>query len=591
MATIAVMAFGLSTGGAGFSIAMAMASIVDSQLIMPMLFPPDPIEGAKVDSIDIMSADEGAPAAECYGTFAKTGGQLIWTYKLESQSETSGSRKRGITTTHTYHIRCAVAIAYTPNNPLATIDQVQMDEKVVYRNVNTTAPTTASGTGFGAHVQHDGTSWVFFDAAVNSSIITDVYNQFEVGDKVSWGDSSGSNTGHVFNLSANNDAIDTIIDKGRTKVIYWEENETEHSSRVYKSFFGFRTQKGKAKDYVTTSGIYPDTGWTFSLKPSGLASVVQVVGVGGAGWASGIQTSGTPVIYLGDQTADDPTMDDYHTVSGDNSNLPAFKDMSYIVFNKLNLARWGQRIPNMTFVVSAHADYRTVPTVMSQILSNGNIPTSEFDISNVAGTAVIGYTIKGATELAKKLQPLMIAFNIVAQERGNKIYFHDRASVPSVTVTSGHETAYVGRPSDGVEMEESPYSERVGEINLKFVNSDDDEFRGGQERIVFKNDSIESDNFNKMTKLNMQLPVTMSRSTAKQIAARILYTTHTDVLSFRFNLPMTYLHIQENDKLNVTIGGKSYAMLVRKVDIGANGLIGVEGMQESAVNTNWSDYA
>ena len=61
MATIAVMAFGAGTGGAGYAIAMAVASIVDSTVIMPMLFPPDPIEGAKVDSIDIMSADEGAP--------------------------------------------------------------------------------------------------------------------------------------------------------------------------------------------------------------------------------------------------------------------------------------------------------------------------------------------------------------------------------------------------------------------------------------------------------------------------------------------------------------------------------------------------
>jgi len=586
MATIAVMAFGAGTGGAGYAIAMAVASIVDSTVIMPMLFPPDPIEGAKVDSIDIMSADEGAPVSECYGTYAKTGGQLIWTYKLQSNSTTTGSRKRGYTTTHTYFIKCAVAVAYTPNNALATIDQVQMDEKVVYRNVNTTPPTTVTESGFVTHVESDGTYWVGFGT---TDAIANVYNLFTVGDVVSWGDSSGSVTGDVFHVSANNDANDRIIDKGISTISYYTETDIDYSRRN-KPFKSFRMQKSKSNEYVTTDGTDSD-GWEYIDRPSGVTYEVQVVGVAGAGWSSGIQTSGEPVIYLGDQTADDPTMDNYHTVSGDDSDLSAFKDMAYVVFNNLNIERWGQRIPNMTFVVSAHADYRTVPTVMSQILSNGNIDSTEFDTSNVASTAVIGYTIKGATELAKKLQPLMIAFNIVAQERGNKIYFHDRASVPAITVSSGYETAYVGKPNDGVEIEESPYSERVGEINLKFVNSDDDEFRGGQERIVFKNDGIKSDNFNKMTKLNMQLPVTMARSTAKQIAARMLYSTHTDVLSYRFNLPMTYLYIQENDKLNVTIGGKSHPMLVRKVDIGANGLIAVEAMQETAVDTNWSDYA
>ena len=586
MATIAVMAFGAGTGGAGYAIAMAVASIVDSTVIMPMLFPPDPIEGAKVDSIDIMSADEGAPVSECYGTFAKTGGQLIWTYKLESQSQTSGSRKRGYTTTHTYFIKCAVAVAYTPNNALATIDQVQMDEKVVYRNINTTAPTTVTESGFLAHVQYDGTYWVAFGT---TDAVNNVYNAFTVGDVVSWGDSSGSVTNDEFNVGANNDANDRIIDKGFSRIPYYTETDIDFS-RVYSSFKSFRMQKSKSKEYVETDGT-DAAGWEFYDKPSGITDEVQVVGVAGAGWAAGIQTSGEPVIYLGDQTADDPTMELYNITSGADSNLPAFKDIAYVVFKNLNLERWGQRIPNMTFVVSAHSDYRTVPTIMTQILSNGNIDSTEFDTSNVASTSVIGYTVKGATELAKKLQPLMIAFNIVAQERGNKIYFHDRASVPSITVSSGYETAYVGNPNDGVEIEESPYSERVGEINLKFVNSDDDEFRGGQERIVFRNDGIESDNFNKMTKLNMQLPVTMARSTAKQVAARMLYSTHVDVLSYQFNLPMTYLHIQENDKLNVTIGGKSHAMLVRKVDIGANGLISVQGMQETAVNTDWSDYA
>lgn len=589
MATLALAAAAGSFGAGQFAVMMVVAQIIDSQLIMPSLFPPDPIEGAKVDSIDIMSADEGAPVSECYGTFAKTGGQLIWTYKLQSQSHVSGSRKRGITTSYTYHIKCAVAVAYTPNNPLATIDQVQMDEKVVYRNINTTNTTVVSGAGMGVHNDSDGQRWVWFDPEVNPTIIADVYNVFEVGDVLHWGDAV-STTGLRFGTSANNDASDKILEKGFARVMYWSD-DGEWNSRVYHSFRGFRMQKSKTDEYVkTNSGSSSDLP-AITDEPSGLTFSVQAAGVAGSGWASGIQVGGEPVIYLGDQTADDPTMDDYHVISGDNSNLPAFKDMAYIVFNNLNLERWGQRVPNMSFVVSAHSDYRTVPSIMTQILTNGNIDSSEFDTSNVAATSVVGYTIKGATEIVKKIQPLMVAFNIVAQERGNKIYFHDRASVPSVTIPSGYETAYVGRPNDGVEVEETPYSQRVGEINLKFVNSDDDEFRTGQERIVFKNDGMRNDSFNKMTKLNMQLPVTMSRSTAKQIAARMLYSTHADVLSFKFNLPMTYLHIQENDKLNVTIGGKSYAMLIRKVDIGANGLIAVEATHEVAINTDWSDYA
>ena len=88
----------------------------------------------------------------------------------------------------------------------------------------------------------------------------------------------------------------------------------------------------------------------------------------------------------------------------------------------------------------------------------------------------------------------------------------------------------------------------------------------------------------------MELPITMSRSTAKSVASRLLYSTHSDVLTFKFNLPLTYLHVQENDKLTITANGTEYKVLVKKVDIGANGLVGIEATHEVATDTDWSSY-
>ena len=583
MATLAVSAL-MTAGSGSFAVAMAVASIVDSSLIMPSLFPPDPIEGNKIDSIDVMGADEGSPLPECYGTRAKTGGHLIWTHTLSSRTTTSGSRKRGITVNNEYYIDCAIAICYTPKNPLASVDQVQMDEKVIYRNSNTTVPTTVNETGMGAYVKNN-EHWIFFDSTVNSSIIADVYNTFEVGDVVTWG--GGGGAGNKFSNSANNDSNDVILNKGDVGVRYIFNDGSEDQPK-YVYFKGFKMSKGKTNEFVETDVSV--TGGTNEDYPSGLAGAVQLEGVAGSGWSIGMVVGGDRNDYmqfhLGDQTADDTTMDDHISTS----ELPAFKDIAYLSCKNLALRRWGQRIPNTTFIVSAHSDYRTVPTIISQILQNGNISTNDFDVSNCASTTVIGYTVKGATELIKKLQPLMLCFNIVAQERGNKIFFYDRASVPSITVNSGYESAYVGSATDGVEIEETPYSERIGEINLKFVDSDSNEYKGGQERIVFHNDGISDDNFQKLTKLNMELPITMSRSTAKSVASRLLYSTHSDVLTFKFNLPLTYLHVQENDKLTITANGTEYKVLVKKVDIGANGLVGIEATHEVATDTDWSSY-
>jgi hypothetical protein len=571
MATIALAAAsGFEAGTAGYALAAMLGSVIDNTLVFPSLFPADPIEGMRVGEVQIMGADEGTPAAKCYGAEAKVGGQIIWAGALQEVQTSNHSGKNTNRIEYTYYLDCAVVCCHTDGNALASIERVWADEKQVFVDPGVfNGITVTDEDGIGVYVENWSTYWIFFDETVNANVKANVYDLFSVGSRVTY-------TG--FTNSGNNDTACEILEK--RKKTFWDKA----GGYGYREHYAWRVSKSKVDEFVL--GNVGDNG------PHGTTNLISFAEVVGNGWKTDIQQTGTPTIHLGDQTA---AWSHMATTLGA-ANVPAFKDVAYIGFDSLALEDFGVRIPNFAFLVT-NTGQNTVSAVVDDILADTGLPTSVFDTTGISSQTVLGYTRRGPVETAKALQPIMVAFNLIAQERGTTMYWMDRSAAPSITILDAYLgfASGSGSTSGGVEIQEVPVNERLGEVVVDFIDSGDN-WQAGTERANAWTTISSTPGLNsrqaqgRWTSRKVNLSnLTISGDTARSIAHRLLWSSWSDCLRFKFTLPPRYLAVQENDRLTFNANGVAYNAMVTRVDVGAHFVIEVEANLDVAVDQSY-DY-
>lgn len=567
---MATIAFAAATAGTAitataFATGMMMAGIIDQMFVMPLLFPAEPVEGMRIGEIGLMGADEGMPVTYAFGQYAKVAGQIIWVHNLEEVAVTERMGKSGKRITYFYYISHAVAICNVGRNAagattaLASVDAVFADEKRVYADSRTLLQDETVGDGVGV-IALGAVNYVFF---VGAGVATH-YNKWAVGDTVSF-------TG--FADAGNNDAEDTIVDKKVIEVPYSTggggKGGTGGSSGVHE-YEAFQMQKGKV--------------------PVAPGPTVTLTGVQYSGWADDMQRSGEPTIYLGANASANSHMN----VAGDFDSIKYY-DTAYIVFDSLNMSDYGTRIPNWEFIVSSHTDYRTVPGIITQLLTLANFSSSQFDVSEVSESVVVGYSMKGPTSTQKLLQPLMITFNVLAQERGQKLYFMDRADnvartytvdMDSVGAAMGTESKYMG-----VEIQNTPMNQKFGEVTFTHISQDDNHFPQGQAKAQLAPHTGAYESVHDLTKFQVNTPIVCTNAFASEVAHRILFASHADDMKFIFRLSVKQaIKYQENDRVKITVNGKEYPILIHKVTLGADLIAEVEGALDRAIEQDFSGW-
>ena len=599
-AAAAAAGTGVAMSAGAAMVGGAIAAFIDSQLLMPALFPADPEEGMKVGEMGIMTADKGSPTAAIYGSYAKVAGQLLWAKRMAEHTQTSGGGKSTKKITHTYSVDCAVGICRTKSSPLTSIDAVLADEIPLYISDDRQVLSELTGSGLGCYAEPTawggegcGTEvtewdyWIFFDTSINPNCITDIYNQLVVGDNINIAG---------FSNSYNNDSADKITSKSS---IHFEDSWRNAAGWEYiyeYSYPAIRVEKAKNGEWniVTETNTYTKwDGQTTSQSgyiKHGTSDVINITKVGDVGWASGVQRSSTPQIYLGNN----PTYNNVIAAAEGAGNTPAFKDMAYIVFNDLNLEDYGTRIPNFEFICSnsALADVRAC---INDILSDSELLASEYDVSAVAAEEVVGYSVVGITETSKKLQPLALAFNILVQERGGVIHFLTHSATRTkVELDADYIGAYNNdKPTGGVMITQEALDNKKGEVTVAYIDvENENKFTQGLERATAfsQSDVASRETPSRWTKSAINLGLSLTPNTAREIAHRLLWMGWADDLTFSFTLPARYLYLQENDRLQIPANGKTYDALITKVDVGANYMLKVQAQLDTAISQDFSEW-
>jgi hypothetical protein len=273
-------------------------------------------------------------------------------------------------------------------------------------------------------------------------------------------------------------------------------------------------------------------------------------------------------IYDGSQTTSDPTIVSYE---GEENTYP-FKKTCYIVINRLKLADYGNRIPNISVVVEQENPF-TLQDAISLIMQRAGYDTSEFSVNRL-DQCLNGYIVSGPQEMGRALAPLMLAFNVNVQERDGVINFIPKGDEDRLVVDMNDLAASSPESRDAprlLDVTDVDNYDLPSEVAVRYYDHTLNLEQGSQRKA--RNDHVQQN------RVTLDLPITLDGKEALNIATRYLWAAEAERQRVELVLPPKYLGLREGMTLVLPdYMGREREVWVRKVAVGHDYRVMVEGM-------------
>lgn len=533
MATLVFMAVGSAMGGPPGAMAGSMiGSYIDSNFIFPEIFGKEEAFGGSLSEIAYQTYDEGAARNISYGNRCKTSGTVIWMDEIRNEPNvmTTGRSGKGGGSRPEIppqaHFKTHLAVSISSDRPIADpvlghgILQIKCDQKIIY----------VKGRTF------DETSTLF--SVIQQGILLPYFaSKFPDGPDLRLMEKGREFTSSGFSKAANNV---TATVKGT----------------------GFHNVEGQ--DYTI---MVPKPANLEAEAAGANANIEQILPDLNPGLVDGFR------VYPGahDQSRD-PLI---QSIEG--NDCPAFRNTAFFILENFRLKNFSNRVPQFEIRYSADLGGSTLGTAIEDICSRSGMPSNRIDTTGCIdqdGNDIIisGYVITGAISCAKSLQPLLLAYDILVQEKNGKLYFFSKITAQSVMVKY-QDLACIesgDAPVDPLDISKVDEVDLPRSVVVKYFNLANNLQRGSEPAYNHNAPGNREDTLN----LNLVLE---NENDAIDIAERMLWNAWQSKSILRVSLPYTYLHAIENDILVFPAYGEIWRLLVKRRDRGANGLLLYEG--------------
>lgn len=125
----------------------------------------------------------------------------------------------------------------------------------------------------------------------------------------------------------------------------------------------------------------------------------------------------------------DPTIESFLGMG----NVPAYRGTAYVVLVDLQLADYGNRLPNMEFLIEANPN-ETAGTVAQAIAVSAGIDRNTISFAHLENFQIKGFYISSPTSGDAALQPLSMAYNFDLAEQAGALRFTVRGSAPEAII-------------------------------------------------------------------------------------------------------------------------------------------------------------
>lgn len=244
-------------------------------------------------------------------------------------------------------------------------------------------------------------------------------------------------------------------------------------------------------------------------------------------------------------------------------NVPGYRHITYVVFKDLQLADFGNRIPNFEFELEADSEIN-VSAVVSEIMAKARIENS-----SVIGLTdnVRGYAIGRQAPVYSAILPLETAFNFRTTEQRGQIRFIKRSRGMKGTVPLSHMGARVagsGKPTSPITYRS--ISEVVMPDQVSIIHRDPSIDYQANTQTAFREAG------NAINKVIQEIPVTLEADQARRIADRLLWGARSNKKASGFNLTDRWIRLNPGDMIGVPVFDEVLPFEITRATRGNNGL-------------------
>lgn len=525
-----IVAATMESGTAAYTAALIGASLFDSRLTFPTLFPPPTQYGPKLDTLDLNVGSEGSGGTIAFGPECYVTPTVIWLTKLydhENHSSTgkgAGASGDYITTTYYCHLALSVCL-----NPTQELVKLWADGKLLYEKKDDISLSTSAVSGTAhTNVRWDPISHTYKDDCQTLHVQNDDgsvdLSQFQSGRKITFAGGASGNNRQC-----------TCISSGRigsTNSTWVELGDDILTSTFTTAFTSFSVG--------TACTLFQDN-------PSWSKKRVNDIRV-----------------HVGEQDQEpDPLMENIEGVG----KVSAHRGETTVVLEKLWLTDYGNRPPTFTALVKER-DSITIGEIIEAITVMTGMSPSQVDAS--ACTAVCrGYPVKTPVMASQALQPLMIAYDLTRTEIDGVLVYRPRSSLESSTVEPGVE---FGSDSPVPHEVTDSTEQTPSELHLRFIDPDKDYDTGDAPSFypLARNDEVRE----------IDLPVCLSRADAFVVSNRLLFNA-VGARRLRAVLPPRFVEVAMEGQLIdwVDADGDQWTMLIEEVERDVTDVLQVSGYE------------
>jgi hypothetical protein len=266
--------------------------------------------------------------------------------------------------------------------------------------------------------------------------------------------------------------------------------------------------------------------------------------------------------------------------------IPGFRGMAYQMLDQWDLSTYfGNQVPPIIEGIIEPDSVMIVPQAVLEICERAELQDLLIDVADVDQEPFEGYWTQGAIPTVTALQPVMLAYGLLAQERNNTLAFFNVENADSIQIENGATFSDLGVASgadtpsagDKLKITQRDTQDLPTSIGVSHQDPDQQYAQGFQHFRQRQPSPLASNN-----EQNIQLDnVVLSRKKARNLAATLLRRSWVNATSLDFQLPVAYLEALENDLVTLTDDeDQDYTARIIRREVGNNFVVNVTAVVE-----------
>lgn len=354
-----------------------------------------------------------------------------------------------------------------------------------------------------------------------------------------------------------------ITGYGRARVagnIIWGTKFTEHVHTSTQSFGGGGKGGGGGGGSITTTTYSYTVSFATAICAGPIKSVLRA-------WADGVEIkmhgADVPIdytLYLGDEVQQpDPFMVGIEGAD----NVPAYRGLAYIVVKDLDVGKFGNRIPSLTFEVEFPED--GVEDIIRNVTRAAGLPVEKIHMEGIANMRVEGFTIAGDKTFRSQIEALQTVFPFDGFAYDGNIIFRKRGTGDVVTIDADDLGAQENESEESaLTAVRTPDIDLPKTVKLAYISKD----RSYQDGTASYTKAVAHG----VNEVSLDTSLVLKDSDAVMVTEQRMKEYWASRTSFSFKLSTRYATVQAGTLIDLPYNGRSVKAMVTNVSYGQPGL-------------------